>query len=150
MKRQLVSVCGFLTDDSNRLLIAKRADSETFMPGSWELIGGGVEYGENPADALKREFKEEFLIQVEIARPYFTFSYLQNENKEVMHEVEIDFFVKQTAPNQPIMLDKNTHSEYKWIAENEVENYFGKRPQPVASQLDSVLEGFKQLHSHKE
>ncbi len=145
MKKQLISVCGFLTDDNNRLLIAKRSDSEAFMPGLWELVGGGVEYGEDPYDALKREFKEELSIEIKIIEPYFTFCYLNEENQESSHEVEIDFFVKQADANQTITIDISTHSDCKWISESEIGAHFREAPVHAASQLNAVLRGFQLL-----
>ena len=41
------------------LLLGKRAAGRQFYPGVWDLIGGHVETGEMPEDALVRELREE-------------------------------------------------------------------------------------------
>ncbi len=41
---------------SNKVLLNRRADADSEM---WEFIGGGVEDGETPQDAIQREILEE-------------------------------------------------------------------------------------------
>jgi len=48
-----ISVKGVEFDNEGRILLAKEDN------GMWELLGGGLEYGENPIECLKREIKEE-------------------------------------------------------------------------------------------
>ena len=48
-----------------RLLLARRGPGERFA-GRWELPGGKVEKGELPADALRRELREELRIHAAI------------------------------------------------------------------------------------
>lgn len=47
--------------DTGRVLMLQRAlgDAEDPAAGKWEFPGGGIEPGENPEDAAKREFAEE-------------------------------------------------------------------------------------------
>jgi 8-oxo-dGTP diphosphatase len=57
--RSRVSAYGIAVDDG-RLLVVRLADSSPiFEPGLWHLPGGGVDPGEQPGDALAREFAEE-------------------------------------------------------------------------------------------
>lgn len=42
--------------------------------GSWDIIklpGGGLEYGEGPVDCLKREFKEELNLDIEVLDAFY-------------------------------------------------------------------------------
>jgi len=48
-----VSVKALVLDESGRFLLAKEGD------GRWELLGGGLDHGEDPVAALKREIQEE-------------------------------------------------------------------------------------------
>jgi len=63
-----VSVKGIAIDETGRFLLAKEDN------GMWELLGGGLDHGEDPIAALKREFKEETgleVIEVSATPKYF-------------------------------------------------------------------------------
>jgi 8-oxo-dGTP diphosphatase len=57
-RQQRVSAYGILRDGSDRLLLVRAAPYLT-VAGRWFLPGGGVEHGEAPLDALRREVAEE-------------------------------------------------------------------------------------------
>jgi len=75
--RQKCVECGFILyhnsspcagavplDGNNRVLLAKRGIEP--YKGGWNLIGGFLEYGEDPMDGLKREVKEETGVDCEV------------------------------------------------------------------------------------
>jgi len=49
------SVVGLFINDSGNILLGERSDA----PGAWQLPQGGVDAGENPEAALRREMQEE-------------------------------------------------------------------------------------------
>jgi 8-oxo-dGTP diphosphatase len=55
---QRFAVYGVVTDPAGRLLLTRNADGYP-AAGRWHLPGGGTEFGEQPADALLREIREE-------------------------------------------------------------------------------------------
>jgi 8-oxo-dGTP diphosphatase len=64
-ERQRIAAYGVLVDDEGRLLLARAAPWLT-LRGRWFLPGGGVDHGEHPTGALRREIKEESGLTVEL------------------------------------------------------------------------------------
>lgn len=63
-----VRVYGLLIKDG-KLLVSDEWSAGTFMT---KLPGGGLEFGEGPAECLVREFEEEANLQVRIVRHFYT------------------------------------------------------------------------------
>ena len=61
----------------NKILLFKRSETDESNPGKWAMIGGGVDAGETPEEALKRGLALEFglklneTIKLEILAPIF-------------------------------------------------------------------------------
>jgi 8-oxo-dGTP diphosphatase len=106
---QKITACAFLHKDG-KLFIAKRADTKKFLPGKFELPGGHIEYGEDIEAGLKREFQEEFGIDIKVGQPCYAFTYMNGDN----HVVEVDYLAQLADPNIEIKLNPEDHSEYRW------------------------------------
>ena len=50
---------------TGHILLQHRTDDAIRLPGYWAFFGGGIEKGENPTEALKREIREELFYQVQ-------------------------------------------------------------------------------------
>jgi len=57
-----------LTEDGRYLLQLRDNVEAIWYPGHWGCFGGGVEEGENPMAALRRELREELALEFEEAR----------------------------------------------------------------------------------
>jgi 8-oxo-dGTP diphosphatase len=55
---QRVAAYNVCVDDEHRLLLC-RLTAVTDRPGYWTLPGGGIEFGEHPSEAARRELAEE-------------------------------------------------------------------------------------------
>ena len=128
---QGIIASAFIYEDG-KVFVAKRADTKSFLPGSWEIPGGHVEFGESVEEALIREVREELGIAITVTDPFFVFSYLPNENR---HMIEVDCFAYRTNPEQEIRLNAEDHSAMAWITEDEIDDYFGNN--------DAVNQGLK-------
>jgi 8-oxo-dGTP pyrophosphatase MutT (NUDIX family) len=67
VRRQRVAVYGTCFDDSGHVLLVRAAAYLT-VAGHWFLPGGGIDHGEEPVDALRREFFEETGLTVVVGR----------------------------------------------------------------------------------
>jgi 8-oxo-dGTP diphosphatase len=66
MKIRRVGAYGLCRDAEGRVLLARNS-AESEFPGLWGLPGGGVEQGEDPDDAVVREFAEETGLLVRVS-----------------------------------------------------------------------------------
>jgi mutator protein MutT len=60
---------------NNKALLFKRNPKDQNNPGKYGLIGGGIEDGETPEEALKREVKEEAGVTVKSFKKLKTYNY---------------------------------------------------------------------------
>jgi len=68
-QKQSTIVVAIIRNDAGDVLLAKRNQPQTpEIHGKWEFAGGGVNFGEDPTDSLKREVREEIGIDVEVGR----------------------------------------------------------------------------------
>ncbi|MEV5572910.1 NUDIX domain-containing protein [Spirillospora sp. NPDC052269] len=66
--RTRVSAYGIALADGRMLLVRLADTSPIFEPGLWHLPGGGIDPGEQPVEALAREFREETGLELAAAR----------------------------------------------------------------------------------
>ena len=109
---QKITACAFL-HKNGKLFIAKRAATKKFLPGKFELPGGHIEYGEEIADGLRRDFREEFGVEVLVGEAIYAFTYMNGD----AHVIEVDYLAELADPNAEIVLNPQDHSEYRWVDE---------------------------------
>ena len=57
------TACALIRDDQGRILLARRAGDPG--AGLWDLLGGFLDEGEEPVEALRRELREETGLEIE-------------------------------------------------------------------------------------
>ena len=121
-KKQQVAVGGLIFNQSHKLLFVKRAHDDEFMPGIWEIPGGGTEIEESPTDGLAREIFEECGLSVKpLHEPLAWGEYIIERNGERIHRVEITFMCRLLDKYQDIILS-DEHEEYQWISIDELDS----------------------------
>jgi 8-oxo-dGTP diphosphatase len=118
MTHQKISSSGLIMDQTGRILMVKRSDLDTFLPGVYELPGGGTDFNEDPIEGLKREIMEETGIEVNVKHPLTTFSFMMEHEGVDKHTVEI-IYLCGIDRDQEVRLSEE-HSAFKWVYPEEL------------------------------
>lgn len=92
MHRFNLRVYGILINEKKQVLV-----SDEFIRGNYytKFPGGGLEFGEGTRDCLKREFKEEMDLLVEVGEHLYTTDYFQMSAFNPEHQIiSIYYYVK--------------------------------------------------------
>ena len=65
--KRIIEVVGAIIRDGERYLVGQRAANKS-QGGLWEFMGGKIEPGETPEQALARECREELALEIENGR----------------------------------------------------------------------------------
>lgn len=77
-----VGVGALIVDERGRLFLSRRSDQSRNERGLWEFPGGSVEFGERLVDALQREMREEYGIEVEVGELLDVVDHILPEEKQ--------------------------------------------------------------------
>ncbi|MEG0385594.1 MAG: NUDIX domain-containing protein [Solibacillus sp.] len=108
-----VAVKGVLIQD-NKMLIVKRAAFDATGAGTWESVGGVLQFGESFEVALKREFLEEVGLTVSISTHLFSTTFLTQQTRQI---VLLTFLCE--CKNDEISLSEE-HEQYIWATKSEL------------------------------
>jgi 8-oxo-dGTP diphosphatase len=118
MTYQKVSASGLILNKAGKVLMVQRALDDDFLPGVYELPGGGTEFMEDPAKGLKREILEECGLNVKVSHPLTAFSFKMPHEGVEKHTVELIYLCK-VETEQEIKLSFE-HCDYKWASFEEI------------------------------
>lgn len=141
--QQVITVCALIYhtfDGVKKVFMPRRASTKKFLPDIFELPGGHVDFGEELVPALKREIHEEFEIDVNIEEPFAAFTYLNEIKKS--HSVEIIYTATLASPLEAITLHPEDHSEFIWIAQDELHKIFTSTKQDDDPEIKALKRGF--------
>jgi ADP-ribose pyrophosphatase YjhB (NUDIX family) len=99
-----IRVYGILINDKKQVLV-----SDEYIRGGYytKFPGGGLEFGEGTRDCLKREFKEEMDLEVEIGDHLYTTDFFQMSAFNPEHQIiSIYYITKALEPIRVPLRDK--------------------------------------------
>lgn len=105
----VVVVKGLILYEGKVLLLKRGADDVTGA-GTWETVGGKIEFGERIEAALSREIHEETGLTVDVERILYATTFKTNPNRQVV----LLTYLCRSESNE-VRLSKE-HSDYQWAA----------------------------------
>lgn len=103
-----------LFDENNRLLLQHRTDDAPVFPGFWSFFGGGIEEGETPLEALKREITEE--LNYSVKNPSFAFK-TEYFFSHLNRKGDRNFFLEKYDASQKLELHEGQDMGWFFIPE---------------------------------
>src|SRR6218665_3039742 len=112
-----IRVYGILINEQRQVLV-----SDEYIRGGYytKFPGGGLEFGEGTRDCLKREFKEEMDLEVEIGDHIYTTDFYQMSAFNPAHQIIAIYYfakaleeIKVPLRTTPFDFDENQMDIYK-------------------------------------
>lgn len=141
-----IRVYGILFNEQNQLLV-----SDEYIRGNYytKFPGGGLEFGEGTRDCLKREFREEMNLNVEIGDHIYTTDYFQMSAFNPSHQIiSIYYFAKAIEPiscpirTSPFEFDSSQMEVYNTTGETETFRFIDwdrVTPESVTLPIDKIV-----------
>ena len=111
----IISVVAALIEKDNKVLIAKRSTGDPNVLGKWEFPGGKVKPNEEEKNAIEREIKEEFELNIQ-ANKFLINNVCEYPKKTVDLRLYSCTYISGD-------FHLHDHSEYKWVDKKDLLNY---------------------------
>ena len=115
MNEVKVAVKGVLVK-GDRMLVVQRSYNDQTGAGTWENVGGVMEFGETFEQALVREFKEEVGLSVEVERLLYAVTFLTRPTRQII----LLTFLCRTNDETVVLSDE--HEAYLWASKKELQS----------------------------
>ncbi len=114
-----ISVSAFIFREG-KLLILKRAATETFLPGVWEVPGGGIDAEETIEQGVVREVREEAGI---VVAPQTLFGFFEYKDGEAQNTVNLNFICTMNDASEEVTTHSGEMEGSAWITLAECDDY---------------------------
>lgn len=129
-----VSVGAVIVNEKGEIFLNKRSAKTRNEHGAWEAPGGGVKFGEKREDAIKREIKEEFGVDIEIIKTLQTSDEILPKYKQ--HWVPTTFLARIKKGQTPKIMEPEKSEAIGWFS-------LDKLPQPLSYITSLDIEEYK-------
>jgi RimJ/RimL family protein N-acetyltransferase len=116
---QVRCVGALIRDERNRVYVHRRSADRRLLPGTWDVVGGHVEPGETPRQALAREIEEETgwrlrRIEARIADWEWTVH-------DGIPRRELDYLVEVDGDLSKPELEAGKHDAFAWVGPGDLD-----------------------------
>ncbi len=126
-----------ISNDQGEVLILKRSKKDDVLPEYWDIPGGTLEDGEDPAHGAIRETEEETGLIISEVKLFFQKSNIDtSKNKQF---VTLIFYTKSSATN--VVVNSEDHDAYAWIEPSKIGDY------KTVNYLPDCLRAYKELNT---
>ncbi len=112
-----VGVGAIIVNPLGQLFLSRRGPQAKNERGLWEFPGGSVEFGETLAQALKREMREEYGIEIEVGQLVDVVDHILVNEKQ--HWVS-PTYICQMISGEPEIKEPEKCSQIGWFYPDEV------------------------------
>ena len=110
----------WITDETGRVLIQKRAATKKFLPGKWDIsCAGHIELFETPECAAARELEEE--LGLDMARDLLQNEKMFKYKSEWLHEFSYNYFMQINSSTTSIRKCDAEVGDVKFVTLNELQ-----------------------------
>jgi 8-oxo-dGTP diphosphatase len=109
----VVAVKGVIVYEG-KVLIVQRAQNDEVGGGTWECVGGKMDFGEDLEAALKREVYEEVGLEVTVERILYATTFKTDPTRQV---VILTYLCRSNMNSIHL---SSEHMNYKWVAMKEL------------------------------
>jgi 8-oxo-dGTP diphosphatase len=149
-KRFVIRVYALVINEADQVLLSDEFMMNTYMT---KFPGGGLEWGEGPADCLKREALEEFGQSIEILGHFYTTDFFQKamffEESQLLSIYYLAQFnepIRFKISAKPFDFEKPVHGSqsFRWIGIQDLDPK--ELTFPVDRKVAQLLKESKELH----
>ncbi|MGE8205413.1 NUDIX hydrolase [Heyndrickxia sp. NPDC080065] len=112
VNKMVIAVKGVILNEG-KVLIVKRAIDDEIGGGTWECVGGKIEFGEDLEIALVREIKEEVGLNVTVEKILYATTFKTDPTRQV---VILTYLCR--SENKHVILSKE-HTDYQWATKKQ-------------------------------
>lgn len=100
-----------LFNDKGELLLLRRSKTDKTRPGEMDFVGGSIDPGESPTEAVLREIAEEVGLNItekDVALVYSATDFYEEVNR-------VRFLYVGTISGDPTITLSDEHDKYEWL-----------------------------------
>ena len=134
-----------VVDDDGRIFFQMRSPDRRLFPNTWDFVGGHLEPGETPEQAMRREVTEETGWRVSAILG--TVGEVTWTGDDGVERVETDYLVRVDGDLRHPRLEAGKHTGFRWLREDELDVLDINEPVDGGMLKRIAQRGFTMLHA---